>query len=770
MLVCTVCGPHCGSMGTTPSREAVVKTGDMVEGRYRIIKTLGAGGMGTVFLAEHVLIKRKVAMKILHQDLATDANVIERFMNEARAAGTLGHPNIVESTDMGFTHDHVPYIVYEYLEGTLLTDEIYRVGGLPVRRAVKIAEQITSALQAAHNAGIVHRDLKSDNIFLTDKDELLDHVKVLDFGVARMLEAPLAADARQRNMIMGTPEFMSPEQILAPDEVDKRADVYALGVILYEMLTARRPFSNEDDPRQLMHRICNEAPPPLMRPEVPQGLCTIILDKMLAKNPDDRYQTMADVAAALEQFMTRGDGTPLRRRSQPLPMSAVSQFDETPETSIRLPKTGGPSINKPVPMRQTPWPVDTLDQPLAMGQVALPNAPPARRPYALYGVAAAGILMGVVGLVFGLKGGRDAPKTVAQTQPQPQQQPAASLNPAPTRPEKIEVNLDSDTPNARVVFRRRVADAPVAMEINPSDVVELVEVSAPGFKTTRYWLTFDRPTYLKAQLVKGTGNLEATEEETLVALGEVIMVKDNVAAVAPAPAPALKGPPVADMTRAKTVEKTEKVAIAETPRMEAPAVSKSTRKVGRGDEIASVTSSMGAKAAEAPVRAPGAPTAPAMLDTKTEPATVAETKPPAPPVAATEPTKIETSPATTTPTTVADVPTATPPAPAPATTAAPAVAARPAIDKATVSSVISTHRPEVLKCFAEGKKKNSAMKGTISLQLQVEASGKVHRVQVQSTLNAPLVAACVVRAANTWAFPKRPGGEVATVEYPFTIN
>src|ERR1043165_2961160 len=123
-------------MGVTANREAVVKTGDMVEGRYRIIKTLGEGGMGTVFLAEHTLIKRRVAIKVLHSDLATDADVVERFMNEARAAGTLGHPNIVESTDMGFTQGHVPYIVFEYLEGTLLTDEIYRVGGLPVRRCV----------------------------------------------------------------------------------------------------------------------------------------------------------------------------------------------------------------------------------------------------------------------------------------------------------------------------------------------------------------------------------------------------------------------------------------------------------------------------------------------------------------------------------------------------------------------------------------------------------------------------------------------------------
>src|SRR5690242_14544939 len=173
-----------------PVREAIVKPGEIVEGRYRILRLLGEGGMGSVFLAEHALIKRRVAIKILHPELAADADVIERFMNEARAAGTLGHPNIVESTDMGFTRDEVPYIVFEYLEGSLLVDEIYRSKGLRVPRAIRIAYQIASALQAAHNAYIVHRDLKSENIFLTFREDTSgDHVKVLDFGVSRFQEA-----------------------------------------------------------------------------------------------------------------------------------------------------------------------------------------------------------------------------------------------------------------------------------------------------------------------------------------------------------------------------------------------------------------------------------------------------------------------------------------------------------------------------------------------------------------------------------------------------
>ena len=704
-------------MGEPAIREAVVKTGDLVEGRYRVIKTLGVGGMGTVFLAEHVLIKRRVALKILHADLARDESVVERFMNEARTAGTLGHPNIVESTDMGFTHDHVPYIVYEYLEGTLLTDEIYRVGGLPVRRAVRIAEQIASALQAAHNTNIVHRDLKSDNIFLTDKDDALDHVKVLDFGVSRFLEAE---DSRTRGMVVGTPEFMAPEQISDPEGVDKRADIYALGVMLYEMLTARRPFSNDDDPRQLMHRIVHEPVPPLQRPEVPHALEQIVIEKLLAKDRRDRFQTMADVQAALEQFTTGGIAK-VRRRSAPI-IVPNETFDDQPQTSIRLPKPSHVR-HTPVPARDTPWPVATIDTSAAISNVSLPQAP-SRRPYALYGIAGAGILIGTIGLVVGMRGGdeRHAKQPIAEIAPAPM--PAAATA-TPPKAEKVEVRLDADVANAHIVFRRRINEAPTIMEIAPTDVVELVEVSAPGYKTTRYWLTFDRPTYLKAHLVKGSGTTEASEEDTLAALGEVIMVSGNAPAATAAAEP--KREPAAAKVAEKVAEKPASKPAAVVPATSVASNAAMTpRKIGKGsaDEKA--------------------------IETKEEPKNVAVKEEPK--AAEPAPVKIEEP--------KIDVPK-------PADVAAPEV---PSIDKATVSSVISSHRPEVIKCFAEGKKKNPAMKGTLNLQLQVDAGGTIHRVQVQSTLNNPLVAACVVKAANAWKFPTRAGGDVANVSYPFTVN
>ncbi|MDB4957969.1 MAG: serine/threonine protein kinase with repeat [Myxococcales bacterium] len=284
------------------SSDPGLKPGDTVEGRYRIIRVLDEGGMGTILLAEHVLIKRRVAIKILRPELATDGSVVDRFMNEARAAGTLGHPNIIESTDMGFTREGVPFIVFEYLEGSLLTEAIYqKPGGMPVRRALKIADQIASALHAAHNAGIVHRDLKADNVFLTDREDVSDHVKVFDFGISRFLQAD--GDRSASGLVMGTPEFMAPEQVTNPDSVDHRADIWALGVILYEMLTATRPFRSPlNDPHAVLHQVVHDDPAPLSVPGAPPGLSEMILDKLLAKDPAKRYPSMKEAQGALEAF------------------------------------------------------------------------------------------------------------------------------------------------------------------------------------------------------------------------------------------------------------------------------------------------------------------------------------------------------------------------------------------------------------------------------------------------------------------------------------
>ena len=306
-----------------------VEIGEVVEGRYKIVRAIAAGGMGTVFLAEHWLIKRRFALKILRGEYATDATMIRRFLNEALAAGTLGHPNIVEATDMGFTKSDTPYIVFEFLEGRSLATEIDRTGPLSVPRALRIAYQIASALDAAHQADIVHRDLKSDNILLVKKLDLEDHVKVIDFGISRVLTASDRTAAG--STVMGTPEYMAPEQIVTPDAVDHRCDIYALGVVLYEMLAGHVPFApppgsqlplDLDTAHALLRRILSERPPAFQRADAPPGLVEMVVDKLLAKDAAERYPSMKQVQRALEAFASvlpqRDVAAPALEHGEPL--------------------------------------------------------------------------------------------------------------------------------------------------------------------------------------------------------------------------------------------------------------------------------------------------------------------------------------------------------------------------------------------------------------------------------------------------------------------
>jgi serine/threonine-protein kinase len=216
---------------------------------------------------------------------------------------------------MGFMPNGVPYIVFEYLEGCLLTEEIRRLDGLPVRRALIIARQLASALEATHRARIAHLDLKSDNILLIDRGGALDHVKLLDFGISRFMGAD--AQTTQPNVLMGTPAFMAPEQVLAPDTLDCRADIYALGVVLYEMLAGRCPFVSHD-PLWVLERIVHDPVPRLER-LIPPALERLLFDGLLVKSRDERLQTMSEVLVVLDALIaTMPSGIP----------EALDAFDE----------------------------------------------------------------------------------------------------------------------------------------------------------------------------------------------------------------------------------------------------------------------------------------------------------------------------------------------------------------------------------------------------------------------------------------------------------
>jgi len=272
-------------------------------GNYRVTELIGEGGMGVVYLAEHPGIGRRAAVKILRPGLTDNPELAKRFFNEARAANAIRHPSIVEVFDCGTLPSGTSYIVMELLEGENLASRLRNQGRLSVGDARRIAAQTASALAAAHAAGIVHRDLKPDNLFLVpdDRDAAQEMVKVLDFGIAKLGQQGTNANSvkTRTGSVMGTPAYMSPEQCRGTREIDHRTDIYALGVILFEMLCGRPPFVSEGFGEMVHLHISQPPPTPrTINPEIPEELERVIL-WCLAKEPDERLQTMADVHAAL---------------------------------------------------------------------------------------------------------------------------------------------------------------------------------------------------------------------------------------------------------------------------------------------------------------------------------------------------------------------------------------------------------------------------------------------------------------------------------------
>jgi tRNA A-37 threonylcarbamoyl transferase component Bud32 len=269
-------------------------------GNYDITATLGEGGMGTVFLAEHPVIGSKVALKAIHPQFARDAEIVSRFMNEAKAVNQIGHDHIVDISDFGTTPTGDFYFMMEYLEGEGLSDAIGTGAPFPPARALNIAAQIADALAASHEHGVIHRDLKPDNIFLIVRDGADDFVKVLDFGLAKLTHTDeLATHHSRTGSVMGTPYYMSPEQCEGKTEIDHRSDIYSLGVILFEMLTGKIPFGGEGYGEILIKHVTVRPPAASsLVADLPPSM-DLILSRALAKNPGHRFATMATFRAAL---------------------------------------------------------------------------------------------------------------------------------------------------------------------------------------------------------------------------------------------------------------------------------------------------------------------------------------------------------------------------------------------------------------------------------------------------------------------------------------
>lgn len=336
--------------------------GSLVAERYRVVRKLADGAQAAIYLAKHALIKRQVALKILTAELSADPELVKSFLDEGQVAGTMGHPNIIESHDMGVTEDGRPYLVLEYLEGMSLAEEVHYRGVLEPGRAAYVGVQIASALVAAHARGIIHRDLKPDNVLLVNRDGRKDHVKIVDFGISKV------ASSGKRGLdglIVGTPDYMAPEQVTSPRDIDGRADVFALGACLYEALSGRSPLDlqHAKDP---LGSVVDAKPEPLSRlvAGVPQGLLAVI-EKAMQKDRDRRFASMAELGAALEPFASLPESAPASSRQ---PISGVSldalaatesgRFEAAAITGS-YPSLLAKSTNGPVSARPTvPTPVD----------------------------------------------------------------------------------------------------------------------------------------------------------------------------------------------------------------------------------------------------------------------------------------------------------------------------------------------------------------------------------------------------------------------------
>jgi len=278
--------------------------GKVLGGSYEIARLVGEGGMGRVYEARHLRLKdRRFAIKVLHPEFARQPEVVARFQREAESASSIAHPNVVDVFDVDKTSDGVPYLVGEFLEGEELGASIKRVGKLPVPVAVGFARQVCKALSAAHARGIVHRDMKPENVFLVERDGRRV-VKVLDFGISKAGSGD--THLTRTGMIMGTPSYMAPEQARG-ENVDLRADVYAIGALLYHALTGQRPFESDDTAATLNMVLTEEPPRPhVLAPAVPEGL-ELVVQRAMAKDPRDRYQTSAELDLALVAFDVMGE-------------------------------------------------------------------------------------------------------------------------------------------------------------------------------------------------------------------------------------------------------------------------------------------------------------------------------------------------------------------------------------------------------------------------------------------------------------------------------
>jgi hypothetical protein len=441
-------------------------------GNFRVLSRLGRGGMGEVFLAEHTSIQTKVAVKVLHSEVSRDTDQVQRFFNEARIVGRIKHAGIVKIFDVGFFGEHA-YLIMELLEGQSLAHRLEHTRRMSAAQIGDIGRQIASILEATHRAGVTHRDLKPDNIFLVSDDELPsgERVKILDFGIAK-LSGTLAGASPKTHGTMGTPTYMAPEQWGDSGQVDWRADAYSLGCVAFEMACGRPPFVARTIAEACAKHLSEE--PPRARaitPDLPPALDALIA-RMLAKKPGAR-PAMAEIAQAFETLA--GDTAPLGET-----IGKAAATAETMPVAAVMRTTLGEST----------------------GEVTKSG-----KPRVMWGVAAfVGAAAIAGGVVFAMRGSSDEPAPAPT--PAPVAVKPAPPPPPPTvavKPAKIALHVDSE-PSGADVFRYldgvHLGVTPYDLEIAPGTGELMLVIKKPGYRDEQLRLPIDASAERRVDLVK----------------------------------------------------------------------------------------------------------------------------------------------------------------------------------------------------------------------------------------------------------------------------
>jgi len=390
-----------------------LSTGDVIDGKYRIVRLIGEGGMGAVYEGENIRIHRTVAIKVLHAGVAENQDAVQRFEREAQAAGRIGSEHIVEVLDLGNLPAGDRFMVMEFMDGDSLSARIQKRGRLTAQETFPIARQILEGLTAAHGAGIIHRDLKPDNVFLLKRrGGHADFVKLLDFGISKFsaLSGESGFSMTRTGAVMGTPYYMSPEQAKGAKGMDHRADLYAVGVILYECVTGRVPF-NADTFNELLFKIVLETPQPIDQ-VVPDSdpAFNQIIQRAMAREPSARYQTAKEFQEAIDAWGSNGSVV-----AAPTAFHATPNYTapQTAQLINATPAAGTPPVATPDPNRPTGTPgswANTGSGPAVQATGKKPNVA------LLGGVGVAVLVLTAVG-VGALRHGNPAEATSATAAP-----------------------------------------------------------------------------------------------------------------------------------------------------------------------------------------------------------------------------------------------------------------------------------------------------------------------------------------------------------------